>query len=121
MSLKPLFVYGTLRAAHPNSARFGLAGSCDVITNVVLPGFNIYDLGAFPGIKPGDGSVVGDLFMVPDELWDRLDAYEGVPHLYTRETVDIAGHEGVQVYVYGYDVDNRQAIATGDWLNQNAG
>ena len=119
--LTPLFVYGTLRAAHQNSANFGLAGQCDVITDVVLPGYNIFDLGWFPGIRPGSGSVVGDLFMVPDKLWERLDAYEGVPHLYTRETVSIAGHDNVQVYVYSRDIDPADRIPGGNWLQQNAG
>ena len=120
-NLKPLFVYGTLRDAHSNSARFGLSGSCEVTRNVVLNGFDIFDLGSFPGIKPGNGSVVGDLFMVPDELWDRLDSYEGVPHLYTRETVSVAGHDNVQVYVYAGEPHPNSQVTNGDWLNQSEG
>lgn len=97
---KPLFVYGTLRDAHPNSAHFDLSGKCEVTRDVVLTGYDIFDLGSFPGVKPGSGSVVGDLFMVPEEQFDILDQYEGVPSLYTRETVSVAGYDDVQLYVY---------------------
>ena len=122
MHHKPLFVYGTLRHNQRNSVYHGLSGSCTVIENVVLPGHNLYDLGAFPGIKPGDGSVVGDVFMVPDDLWDSLDAYEGVPNLYTRQPVDIAGFDQpVQAYIYEGQVVPQRRIANGNWLQQHEG
>jgi len=121
VSLKPLFVYGTLRASHPNSVYHGLAGSCDVTKDVVLPGFNLYDLGSFPGVRPGEGSVVGDVFMVPEELWDRLDQYEGVPHLYTRETVELTGFGDTEVYVYGRQPNEAGRITSGNWLQQHEG
>lgn len=118
MSLKPLFVYGTLRDGQSNSQYHGLAGHCDVTNNVVLTGHNIYHLGGFPGIKPGSGSVVGDVFMVPEHLWDSLDRYEGVPYLYTRQSVNIAGfNEPVQAYIYEGSISEQHRIATGDWLN----
>lgn len=117
MNIKPLFVYGTLRDQHPNSARFGLSGSCTVYNNVTLTGFDLFNLGWFPGIKPGDGTVLGDVFFVPENLWPRLDAYEGVPSLYTRQTVSIEPLGDVQVYVYNGNPPVGSQIADGDWLS----
>lgn len=117
--MKKLFVYGTLRDGHPNSARFGLSGNCDVTRNVRLNGFQIFDVSWFPGIQQGEGHVIGDVFTVPDELWPALDAYEGVPSLYRRESVTIGAIEGVQVYVYNGSVKADSVIADGDWLAFN--
>jgi len=117
--VKKLFVYGTLRAGHPNSARFGLDGKAPCVSNVKLMGHQLFDLGWYPGIRPGAGYVVGDLFDVEDSQWAELDAYEGVPSLYTRETVSVGGFSGVQVYIYHADI-NKQPIASGDWFNKEA-
>lgn len=116
--LIPLFVYGTLRAGHQNSARFGLDGTAEVYKNQRLPGFNLFELGWFPGIKPGDGTVVGDIFFVKPEQFEALDAYEGTPHLYHRATVDLDGLPGVQVYIYNGNPPGTSIIKSGDWFNK---
>ena len=117
MSFKPLFVYGTLRQGHANSARLGLDGQCDVVNNVQLPGYVLFNLGWFPGIQPGEGTVTGDLFMVPEDRFPALDSYEGAPDLYRRETVTIGEHTGVQVYIYNGN-QPPETIASGDWFNK---
>ena len=116
--MKKLFVYGTLRPGHMNSARLGLEGSLTCTPGVKLMGYELYNLGWFPGIRPGQGYVVGDLFDVPDDRWNALDSYEGAPNLYTRESVTIGGLTGVQVYVYHKDIDPEHKIASGDWFNK---
>lgn len=115
---KKLFVYGTLRSGHANSARFGLEGTAPCTPEVKLMGFELFDLGWYPGIRPGDGYVVGDLFDVKDNQWAALDQYEGVPDLYTRETVTVGGFEGVQVYVYHRSIPADKKIGSGDWFKQ---
>lgn len=118
--MKPLFVYGTLRNFHPNSQRFGLAGSCEVYEGVKLPGFDLFNLGWYPGIKPGTGTVVGDVFFVPDDKYPALDQYEGVPNLYTRQVVSIESLGDVQVYVYNGTPPGGSLVESGDWkLNVN--
>lgn len=115
MALK-LLAYGTLRAGHANSARFGL-DKCSVQKNVQLPGYQLFNLGWFPGIRPGDGVVTGDLFDITNDMLPALDAYEGAPRLYTRETVKVGDVEAF-VYVYHQPIDQSQLIATGDWWNK---
>ena len=110
-----LFVYGTLKADHPNSERFGLAGTCECTPGVDLMGYRIYNLSWFPGIIPGEGVVIGDLFKVPEELFERLDKYEGCPTLYKRESVCIGSIPDVQIYVYQGTPLETSFIESGVW------
>ena len=116
MTTKKLFVYGTLRNFHPNSVRFGLSGSCPVTEGVRLEGYDLFNLGWFPGIKPGEGAVIGDVFDVPTGLFATLDQYEGVPNLYTRQTVSITDiGDPVEVYVYNGNPGRSDQIESGNW------
>ena len=111
---KHLFVYGTLRDAHPNSKRFGLTEVAK--PDAKLMGFTVHNLGWFPGIVPGEGFVVGDVFHITDDLIPGLDAYEGVPSLYRREVHDV-GSTPCYVYVYNGTPPPGSEVTDGDWLN----
>lgn len=109
-----LFVYGTLRLEHPNSRMFGLTPDNLVKQGVELYGHKIFDVSWFPGVQPGDGTVMGDVFEVTtDSQWASLDAYEGTPTLYKREVVEVMGEP---CYTYIYQGDPGQLIEDGDWL-----
>jgi gamma-glutamylcyclotransferase (GGCT)/AIG2-like uncharacterized protein YtfP len=112
MALK-LFAYGTLRRGHANAGRFGL-DDCPAKVGVTLNGFDLFNLGWFPGIRPGTGTVTGDLYDIPNDMVPALDAYEGAPHLYTREIVNVAGVDAY-TYVYHQPIDQSRLIPTGDW------
>lgn len=120
-----IFVYGTLRHGQANARRFGLIEPVE--TDVVLDGFDMFDLGWFPGIVPGSGSVVGDIFEIdPNTQLGPLDAYEGYPNLYTRQIVDVGdgidGYwRGVSVYVYNNNVQGCPQVLGGNWLEKEAG
>lgn len=65
----------------------------------------LYDIGHFPGIKLGDEKEIpGQVAVVSDEKLARLDRYEGVPTLYTREKTKarpLSGDgEAIDVWVY---------------------
>ena len=113
-----LFVYGTLMQGFHNH---GVLGNAKHIGNGYVAG-KLYHLGGYPGLKPSDEDLVyGEFYEVEDAQWPRLDRLEGVPHLYTRETVTgyIYGVEeeypleGVQVYQYARDVPEHARIVTG--------
>ena len=44
-------------------------------------GFALYDLGAYPGMVPGDGVVHGEVYEIPEGLLRWLDWVEGAPFL----------------------------------------
>lgn len=114
-----LFVYGTLRDGHPNSKRFGLT---DVAKrDAKLMGFNVFELGWFPGIKPGEGFVVGDVFKITPDMIPALDSYEGEGSLYDREVHKVGSTE-CYVYVYRGTPAPGSQVADGDWFkHQQAG
>lgn len=86
-----LFVYGTLKRGCSNHAH--LAGQICVGPARTVPGFQLFDLGGFPGLYPApgdDGSVAGEVWSVDATALARLDAFEGVHEgLYRRVAVPL--------------------------------
>ena len=116
-----LFIYGTLMPglrleAEMRGARF--VGAAQIQGRLV-------DVGRYPGLLPGEGSVVGEVYEVDDAHLARLDTVEDmVPgdraaSQYWREEVTV--HSGplqgerVQTYVYNRPVDGCRPIAHGDY------
>ncbi len=96
-----LFVYGTLmRNGHAENLLSGTKFS----GKAILKDYAMYDLGSFPGIVEKKGEwVEGELYLIRDSDFARLDRYEGEGDLYQREivTVDSAsGSQQVWAYVY---------------------
>jgi gamma-glutamylcyclotransferase (GGCT)/AIG2-like uncharacterized protein YtfP len=116
-----LFIYGTLMPglrleAEMHGARFmGLAQ---------VPG-RLVDVGRYPGLLRGDGSVSGEVYEVDDAHLARLDGVEDmvpgdrVASQYWREEVTVLGGplQGlrVQTYVYNRPVDGCTPIPHGDY------
>ncbi len=59
----------------------------------------LLDLGAFPGLVPGAGVVVGELYEVDEARLAKLDHLEGVPHFYRRGDVDLDDGRRVLAYI----------------------
>jgi gamma-glutamylcyclotransferase (GGCT)/AIG2-like uncharacterized protein YtfP len=106
--LHKLFVYGTLKLeaedTHEIKAR-------------------MWDVGQFPCIKlreAHDDLVTGQIIDVTESDLEKLDRYEGVPILYTREKTiahkigDSAPGEEVFVYEWAGNTSSLQEIATWD-------
>lgn len=118
-----LFVYGTLMHGCGNHRQ--LEGA-EYLGPAQIDGWQMLDLGAFPGIIPGDSTVRGELYVVGDEQLAALDRFEGCPRLYRRRSVTL-WNNGVRVsaqtYVFanggvGLGLGNR--IASGDWRKREA-
>jgi gamma-glutamylcyclotransferase (GGCT)/AIG2-like uncharacterized protein YtfP len=98
-----VFVYGTLKQAYGNFAvvddlfESGAAGT--------VSGFKLIDLGSFPAALVSDGETIrGELLTLnqPSTALRRLDRLEGVPTLYTRETVTVALDDGTEKTAFMY-------------------
>jgi gamma-glutamylcyclotransferase (GGCT)/AIG2-like uncharacterized protein YtfP len=113
-----LVVYGLLRRGESLAH---LMDGAEFLGDVNVPGFDLYDLGHYPGACPGDGAVVGELYeLASPAVLDLLDEAEGVhqkPPLYRRELVDAQGIPA-WFYVYARHVAPDKRIDSGDWLDR---
>jgi gamma-glutamylcyclotransferase (GGCT)/AIG2-like uncharacterized protein YtfP len=121
-------VYGSLRAgfALPDAPDMGSAlidrGDCTI-------GGQLYDLGDYPGLRLGEGSVVGQLLEVRHlsvfrqlDEYERYDALRPADSLYLRRVVRLENPPvDAWVYVYNRDVEGKPLIKSGDWAQYRGG
>lgn len=92
-----VFVYGTLMRDRKNHSVMEGVGGKFLREGTTAKKFAMYDLGAFPGVKPfGDepftekvAHIKGELYEVSKEGYEKLQAFEGVPHLYRDYSVNV--------------------------------
>lgn len=86
----------------------------------------LYDLGDYPGLLDGDGTVVGELYTITDlkalrllDTYERYDASDRAGSLYIRKCVRLAQPVGLDAWVYFYNqpLDGAPHIASGDWAS----
>jgi gamma-glutamylcyclotransferase (GGCT)/AIG2-like uncharacterized protein YtfP len=82
-----LFVYGSLLA---EAKRIEILGHCVEVIDARLDGFERRRARYFY-IEPTAGAVTAGMIMLglTEEDWRRLDAYEDLPDLYTREEIEV--------------------------------
>ncbi|NUM46989.1 MAG: gamma-glutamylcyclotransferase [Anaerolineales bacterium] len=128
MSSEHLFVYGTLRPpqsdTHPDDSRYYIRVSPYIqnITPARLSNAVLYDLGTYPGARPGPGLVNGELLTVAPAALDILDQHEGHPHFFYRERVHVETAQGiVEAWIYYAPeslINGHCPIPNGDWLRR---
>ena len=123
---RKFFVYGTLKVGGALASRPVEELRLDV-EPAVLEGYDLYNLGWFPGIIPGDGKVYGELheYADPETIYAVLDQIEGyrpnspAHSLFVRKEVVayVDGHEvECEVYVYNQNLyANHTKIEDGIW------
>ncbi|MGC9398807.1 MAG: gamma-glutamylcyclotransferase family protein [Anaerolineae bacterium] len=124
-----LFVYGTLRPPRPGAraehSRFypALAPYVLSATPARIEDAALYDLGVFPGARPGDGTVHGDLLKVRPEALDLTDQIEGHPRLFRRRRLTVQTEAGAVVaWIYWAPRDlvaDAPRIVEGDWFKHD--
>lgn len=114
-----LFVYGTLKRGCSNHRQ--MAGCTFVAEANTRPGFQLYDVGGYPGlvaVLDDPDSVLGEVWSVDAAALERLDRFEGVDEgLYRRETIPLAApfaDQTVNTYVWGSTVNGRAKIGS-EW------
>ena len=107
-----VFVYGTLMQGESNHDYYLRDSSCK--GKATVSGFEMYDIGYFPGIVPGEGTVPGELFEVDEDTLQSLDGLEGEGSLYIRKPVQVTLETGEKVfasiYVYNGNTDGLEKI-----------
>jgi gamma-glutamylaminecyclotransferase len=100
-----LFVYGTLKRGGRSQEH--LAGQEFLGEAQTLPKYRLYDCGWHPALVADARqgvAVRGELYRVDEATLARLDEYEGVPGLFIRAEIAVAGVPGpVVAYLYQGD------------------
>ncbi|MCE2803599.1 MAG: gamma-glutamylcyclotransferase [Gemmataceae bacterium] len=120
MNRTRLFVYGTLKQGFGSHSLLDGAeylGPCST-----GPGHFLLDCGNYPGMVrlAGSKAVQGELYLVDAATLARLDEHEGVPTLYTRESIELEGVEGeAEAYFYRRPMAGKALIPEGIWTGVN--
>jgi len=117
--MEKIFVYGTLKGrvdefgAGENKPKF--------LGEARIEGWDMYRVSSFPAIVKGEGTVYGELWEVDESTLRKLDHYEGVPELYTRQQVNVLTKDGkvTKAWVYVASEELRphlkEKIESGVW------
>ena len=120
-----LFVYGTLMLGEIRQAT--TAHVCNGEGQSATVKGDLIDLGAYPGLIEGDGTVQGEVYHLDQvfQALQTLDSIEGFygygaeGSLYTRTIVEIQTNDGPQwAWTYMYNQHNgskNKRIESGDW------
>ena len=124
-----LFAYGTLIPGCEPAQMNSVCSRLELIGEATARGV-LYDLGAYPGVVEGDGTVHGVVLRVPPDAWPAMDAYEGCPtpgggeglfrRVMTRATLADGRELDCWLYVYDLDLRGHRAVLSGDWRRRQA-
>lgn len=114
-----LLVYGSLRAGAYNYTRFqNIFGKNNYkkLDQVTIKGFDLYDLGSYPGIKSGTESstLVCDIIECSQSCYDAIVSME-VGAGYEVYNLNVDG-KLYPIFVYKGSIDPRKRIKEGDWV-----
>jgi gamma-glutamylaminecyclotransferase len=118
-NMHKVFVYGSLLKGCGNHS---LLGDSRLLGVTRTPkGFDMFDLGVFPGTIPGLGTVTGEVYEVSDETLRRLDRLEGYNStapdsgLYNRIEIDTEFGKSY-IYIYNNTYGRKMnPVENGDW------
>lgn len=110
-----VFTYGTLLRGESNAGL--LKGSKRVAKTRTLPGFRLYDFGAYPGlVQGGKQAVPGEVYAVSAETLARLDHLEEHPDFYRRTPLVLEDGTTAETYLLPSErVKGRPIIISGCW------
>lgn len=109
----PVFVYGSLKQGFGNHRLLKsstLVGKAETVER----SFQMYSLGAFPGVVWSDRNVAtvkGELYRVDSDTLDNLDRLEGHPTFYRRYVVSVRQPTGVLSAAYIYLLNNDRSVS----------
>ena len=107
---RKVFVYGTLMKGENNhhfleDSRFlGVSA---------IEGYEMYNVGWYPAIIPGEGTIPGELYEVPEWDMKHIDSLEGEGSLYIRKCETTT--EGGLAYIYEYAQDTGNLKKIDSW------
>jgi gamma-glutamylcyclotransferase (GGCT)/AIG2-like uncharacterized protein YtfP len=113
-----LFVYGTLRKGSNNKFARLLAEQSQFVATARVSG-RLYDLGRYPGARPANDSVAGEVFHIDESLLVVLDDYEGPEFERAIVSAQMDDGRALDCWIYWYiGADSGCLIASGDWFRR---
>lgn len=115
--------YGSLRKGEYNESYFN-KGGFNFISTVKIPGYKLYSLGVYPGIKRGDKSdfIICDAVQIEDkELFTSIHLME-LSAGYSVDNIKLnlnSKEESYVLYVYDGKVEEECLVESGDWVKFN--
>lgn len=104
---RKVFVYGTLMTGEMNH-HYLEESAC--IGKAAIEGYEMYNVGWFPAIIPGNERIIGELYEVPNEDMPSIDMLEGEGSLYIRKCRETTRKELAYIYEYAQDVKGLEKI-----------
>lgn len=106
-----VFVYGTLMSGETNH---GHLKNSTCLGKAVIEGYDMYNVGWYPAIVPGENMIVGELYQVPINDLPSIDILEGDGYLYIKKCESVTCADGktafALVYVYIEDCSDLEGI-----------
>lgn len=116
--------YGSLMRGLGTTERLGVDARIRFVGPCTVAG-ELYDLGDWPGLRPGNGRVVGEIHaLLDDAVLGVLDGFEDYDAMHPRESMylrervpllDTGGGDTAWTYVYNQVPDASTRIPHGDW------
>lgn len=112
-----LFVYGSLKRGNSAHRLLSDQGATFLREAATHPRYHLVKVSWFPGMVEGEEGtgVHGELYELPDSALKRLDRYEGVPGLFTRNEIELDDGSKVVAYLYAQDVSDCEIVPDGRW------
>jgi len=110
-----IIVYGSLRRKQGNSHWMTNA---QWLGEHQIKGFDLYNLGLYPGVVEGEGTVLGEVYRIDASTLGELDALRCKNGEYKRQLIQTP-YGSAWLYVYQRSVAGRPHIASGDWLQRD--
>lgn len=95
-----IFVYGTLMKGEANHHH--LLNDAEFLGEGTIDGYEMYDLGNYPGIKAGTGTVTGEVYKVSPAELAAIDRLEGEGYLYIKTPVNVKMSDSKVLETYAY-------------------
>src|SRR6202034_3489119 len=83
-----------------------------------VPG-RLYDLGQYPGARPANDFVVGEVFQIDESLLAAMDKYEGAEYERAIVSANLDDGRAIDCWIYWYvGGAPGRLIASGDWTRR---
>jgi len=109
-SKQKVAVYGTLKLGHCNNHCLGY--DARILSQETIEGFGMYSLGAFPAVRPEEGTIHIEVWEISD--LGPLDILEGYPRMYNRKKVKTSVGDA-WLYIGNFNFNGLTKVENGEW------